>query len=42
MTLAVTVTIWPGQTDLMVDSFIVVGSLTLSKSIAGKCSMVTS
>ena len=42
VTLAVTVTIWPGHTDLMVDRFIVVGSLTLSKSIAGKCSMVTS
>ena len=42
VTLAVTVTIWPGHTDLMVDMFIVVGSLTLSKSIAGKCSTFTS
>ena len=33
VTLAVTVTIWPGHTDLMVDRFVVVGSLTLSKSI---------
>ena len=39
VTLAVTVTIWPGHTDLMVNRFIVVESLTLLKSIAGKCSM---
>ena len=39
VTLAVTVTIWPGHRDLMVNKFIVVESLTLLKSIAGKCSM---